>query len=62
MIENNVLNQYPFQKQKGGHDKVRKRFVSGNVNIVYVTSLLFDVIDRLCPNERQNSKFCSVNI
>ena len=28
-----------------------------NVNVVYVASLLFDGIFRLCPKERQKSKF-----
>ena len=28
-----------------------KRFASGNVNIVYVTSLFLDVIGRLCPKK-----------
>ena len=36
-------------------------FASGNVYIVYVTSLLFYVIGRLCPSKRQNLKSCSVN-
>ena len=38
-----------------------KRFASGNVVIVNATSLLFDVIDRLCPKKRQKSESCSAN-
>ena len=30
-------------------------FSHGNVNIAYVTSLIFDVIGRSCPKERQTS-------
>ena len=41
MIENKVLNKYPFSKAKRGHDKIRKLFASGNVIIIYMTSLLF---------------------
>ena len=40
-----------FRKEKGRHDKNIKRFASGNVIIVNATSLLFDVIDRLCPKK-----------
>ena len=49
MSEKKVLNQYPFSKAIGKHDKIRKRFASANVNIVYVTSLVLDVSGRLCP-------------
>ena len=30
-----------FRKQNIGHDKIRKRFASGNVIIMYMTPLLF---------------------
>ena len=50
-----------FRKEKGRHDKNIKRFASGNVNIVYATSLLFDTIDRFCPKKCQKSKSCSAN-
>ena len=61
MIEKKFLTDTHFRKEKGRHDKNIKRFASGNVIIVYTTSLLFDVIDRLCPKKRQKSKSCSAN-
>ena len=41
-----------FRKQQGRHDEIRKRFASGNLNIVYVTSLFFDVIGRICAKKK----------
>ena len=32
--------QICFRKEMGRHDKIRSRFASGNVNIVYMASLL----------------------
>ena len=48
MGENKFLTNIRFPKQKGRHDKIRKRFASGNVNIVYVTCFLFYLIGGFC--------------
>ena len=56
MSEKKVSNQYPHSKAIGKHDKSGSVLAFGYFNIVYVTSLLFDVIGRLCQKKRQKLK------
>ena len=62
MSEKKFWNNIRFQKQMGRHEIIRNHIAPGNVTIVYVTSLLFGLIGRLCPKECKKSKSCSVSM